>query len=69
MINRMNIVLAVLLVGVVMMTAAMKVDHSRPNFEFLPDMKYTPAAQAYAANSVFANGRTLQAPEIGRAHV
>lgn len=65
MINRTNIVLAVLLVGVLIVTALSGVDYSRPNFEILPDMKYSPAWSAYEKNPNFLNGRTLQAPVPG----
>jgi mono/diheme cytochrome c family protein len=65
MINRTNTVLAVLLVVVVIMTAAVGVDYSRPNIEVLPDMKYTPAWEAFAANPNFPSGRTMQAPVPG----
>ncbi len=63
--NRTNTVLAVLLVVVVAMTAAVGVDYSKPNIEILPDMKYTPAWEAFAANPNFADGRTMQAPVAG----
>ncbi len=60
--NRINIVLAVLLLIVAVFAATIDPNPSRPNFEFLPDMKYSPAYGAYAPNPNFANGRTLQAP-------
>ncbi|MBI2479284.1 MAG: c-type cytochrome [Planctomycetia bacterium] len=63
--NRTNTVLAVLLVVVVVMTAGVGVDYSQPNIEILPDMKYTPAWEAFAANPNFANGRTMQPPVAG----
>lgn len=63
--SRTNIVLAVLLVIVVLMTAISGVDYSQPNIEILPDMKYTPAWTAFAANPNFPNGRTLQEPVPG----
>ena len=65
MINRTNTVLAVLLVAVVVMTAAVGVDYSQPNIEILPDMKYTPAWEAFAANPNFPNGQTMQPPVPG----
>ena len=65
MINSTNQVLIVLLAAVCLFTLWARVDYSRPNYEVLPDMKYTPAAMAYATNSVFPNGRTLQAPVPG----
>lgn len=57
--------LAVLLLIVATLAAAIDVDYSRPNVEFLPEMKYSPAWDAYAPNPNFANGRTLQAPVEG----
>ncbi len=63
--TRINIVLAVLLVLTSFMAVSMKVDHTQPNIEFLPNMVHSPAYHAYAANPVFANGRTLQAPVPG----
>ena len=65
MINRTNTVLLVLLVVVIVMTAAVGVDYSRPNIEILPDMKYTPAWEAFAANPHFPNGQTMQPPVPG----
>ena len=65
MINRTNTVLTVLLVIVVAMSAVVGVDYSRPNFEILPDMKYTPAWEAFAANPNFPDGRTMQPPVPG----
>ena len=65
MISRTNLVLALLLAAVVVSTAIVRVDHSQPNLEFLPDMKYTPAWTAYAQNPNFPNGRSLQAPVPG----
>jgi len=64
-VSRTNIVLAVLLVVVVILTASSRVDYSRPNIEVLPDMKYTPAWTAFSRNPNFRNGRTLQAPVPG----
>lgn len=63
--TRINIGLAVLLLIVATLAAAIDVDYSRPNIEFLPEMKYSPAWEAYAANPNFPNGRTLQAPVRG----
>jgi mono/diheme cytochrome c family protein len=65
MISRTNVVLAVVLVLVLMLTVISRVDYSRPNIEILPDMKYTPAFTSYAENPNFSNGRTLQAPVPG----
>ena len=63
--NRTNVVLAVLLIAVVLSTAATRVDYTKPNIEVLPDMKYTPAWTAYQPNPNFTNGQTLQTPVAG----
>lgn len=64
-ISRTNLALAVLGLFVFLAAATVDVDYSRPNYEFLPDMKYSPAYGAFEANPNFANGRTLQAPVAG----
>ena len=63
--NRINIVLGVLLAIAAALAIGMDVDHTRPNVEFLSEMKRSPASAAFSANSVFPNGRTLQAPVAG----
>ena len=65
MLNRTNIVLSGLFILVVAAAGMVRVDLSKPNFEILPEMKYTPAWTTYAANPNFPNGRTLQAPVTG----
>ena len=65
MINRTNTVLAALLVVVFVLAAWVEVDYTRPNIEVLPDMKYTPAWEAFSANPNFANRRTMQPPVPG----
>jgi mono/diheme cytochrome c family protein len=65
MIGRTNVVLAVVFVVVMLLAAAARVDYSRPNYEILPDMKYTPAWTAFSSNPNFRNQRTLQAPVAG----
>ncbi len=65
MFTRTHLVLAALLLIVVFLTGAVSTDHSRPNVEFLPDMKRSPASSAYSPSSVFPNGRTLQVPVAG----
>ncbi len=65
MLTRTHMVLAALLLIVVFLTGAVSTDHSQPNIEFLPEMKRSPAASAYAPSSVFPNGRTLQVPVAG----
>ena len=63
--NRINIILAILLFLSVGVVVSSRVDYSQPNWEFLPEMKRSPASDAYAANPNFPNGRTLQAPVAG----
>lgn len=63
--TRLNIVLAVLLAVVLVAALLTRRDNTRPNFDFLPDMQYSPAYQAYAENPNFKNGRTLQTPPEG----
>ncbi len=63
--TRINVVLSVLLAIVATLAIAMDVDHTLPNVEFLPDMKRSPASDAFAANSVLPGGHTLQAPVLG----
>lgn len=58
--TRLNIVLGILLVIAAACAIAMDVDHTKPNVEFLPDMKRSPASAAFSENTVFPNGRTLQ---------
>jgi mono/diheme cytochrome c family protein len=65
--SRLNVFLAVLLTAVVVLLALMRVDNSRPNFQvnIADDMTYSPAYKAFAPNSNFDNGRTLQGPVAG----
>lgn len=65
MINRTNAVLVVLLVLVIAIAAAVGVDYAKPNIEILPDMKYTVAWEAFAANPNFPDGRTMRPPVAG----
>ncbi len=65
MLSRTNIVLLILLVAVVAASAVGHVDHSKPNFEIWPDMKYSPAWSAFSENPNFPNGITLQRPVMG----
>ena len=65
MISRLNVVLAVLLVIVLVLPIMTRVDYSKPNVEFLPEMKYSPAWSAYEENPNFPDGRTLQPPVSG----
>lgn len=63
--TRANLFLGVLMLGVVVLAVLMGRDMSRPNGEFLPDMKYSPAYGAYSANPNFEDGRTMQSPVAG----
>ena len=65
MLNRTNIVLVVLLAIVLLIPVVTRVDYSQPNYEFLPEMKRSPAWSTYEANPNFPNGRTLQPPVPG----
>ncbi len=63
--TRINIALSVLLVIAAALAIAMDVDYTQPNVEFLPEMKRSAAFDAFAANPVLPDGRTLQAPVAG----
>ncbi len=63
--TRLNIVLGILLAIAAACAIAMDVDHTKPNVEFLPEMKRSPAFAAFSANAVLPEGRTLQAPVAG----
>ena len=57
--------LAVVLGMVCLAIVALPTDLSRPNWEFFPEMKRSPAWSSYEPNPNFANGRTLQPPAPG----
>jgi len=63
--TRVNIVLGILLAIVASLAIAMRVDHSQPNVEFLPEMKRSPADKAFSVSTVLPDGRTLQPPVAG----
>src|SRR5512139_3106843 len=44
---------------------AMQPDPTVPNYEYFPDMAHSPRSNAFAANRVFADGKTLQRPPEG----
>lgn len=70
--NRLNIVLAAILLLVITMVTAIRPDYTRPNWEFLPTMKTSPAVHAFEVQPHFPNGRTLQpaaAGTIARGHL
>jgi len=62
---RINFVLAVLIALTALVNYFLQPDYSRPNVDFLPDMKYSPAYGAYSRNPSFADGRILQEPVAG----
>ena len=64
-ISRFNLALALVVLLVLVAGAAVHVDYSRPNYEFLPEMKYSPAYDSFEKNPNFSNGRTLQPPVAG----
>jgi mono/diheme cytochrome c family protein len=63
--KRINIALAVLLAGTVAANALVGTHPDVPNFDFLPEMMYSPAAEAYAASDLRPAGRVLQPPPAG----
>lgn len=63
--TRANLFLGVLAAGILLLAVLVGRDMSQPNFEVMPDMKYSPAYHAYSPNSNFPNGRTLQTPVAG----
>ena len=70
--TQQNILLLVIFVITIALNLMAQVDYSQPNYEFLPDMKYSPAYEAFANNVNFSNQRTLQSPvpdTIARGHM
>ncbi len=63
--SRTNIVLASLLLIVAALATMSKIDYEQPNYEFLPDMKRSPAFHAFEPNPSLPGGRTLQMPVAG----
>lgn len=61
-VNLSLIIVLVLLCGV---TLLIRQDNERLNFEFFPDMYRSVSSKSFAANSVFADGKTLQQPVAG----
>lgn len=57
---RCNVALAVLLAVVLLAAWSIRIDPQTPNWDFLPDMQYSPAYGALSANPNFAEGRTWQ---------
>jgi mono/diheme cytochrome c family protein len=61
----LNRILLVILLVTVAIHFAIDRDIGRPNYEFLPEMLESTPFDAFAANPVFSNGRTLQEPPAG----
>lgn len=59
--SRANVALSVLLAAVLLAVWAVRVDPQTPNWEFLPDMQYSPASQALGSSGDFSDGRAWQA--------
>ncbi|MFB3922650.1 MAG: cytochrome c [Terriglobia bacterium] len=60
-----NTLLLVILLATVALNWAVRAERERPNFEVLPEMVRSVAAESFAANSVFADGKTEQNPPAG----
>ncbi|MCA9055469.1 MAG: cytochrome c [Planctomycetaceae bacterium] len=63
--SRLTLFLGVMLVLSLALNAALHTDETRPNWEFLAEMKRSPASQAFETTDQFANGRTQQTPVVG----
>ncbi len=61
----MNLALLVSILLILLFTYGLRSDPNIPNYEFLPDMKYSAAYDAYSKNPNFKNGQTLQTPVVG----
>lgn len=60
-----NTVLLIFFLALIALNWAVRGDRDRPHFEFLPEMVRSVAAESFAPNTVFADGKTLQAPPAG----
>lgn len=63
--ERCNFALGVLLAAVLLAAWAIRVDPDTPNWEFLPDMQYSPAYDALSESNDFPDGRAWQASPDG----
>ncbi len=63
--NALNLVLLTSLVVALALNWAIRVDHRRPNREFMPNMVESVAFSSYADNPHFADGKTLRSPPQG----
>lgn len=61
----LNLILLVAVMAALGATWAMRPRLAVPNHEFMPEMVRTPRYNAYSANPIFADGKTLQAPPAG----
>ncbi len=63
--SRISLTLAALIVLTAVVNYALQPDYARPNWDFMPDMQYSPAYGAYSHNPNFSDGKTLQQPVAG----
>jgi len=61
----LNGVLLLVLVALVGLTWAMQKDPVQPGYQFLPEMVYSVPYDAYSANPIVRDGKTLQGPVEG----
>ncbi|HEX7344481.1 MAG TPA: cytochrome c [bacterium] len=61
--NRLNLLLLGAFILTALLNLALRSDYSRPNVEFLPEMVHSIPYDAFAANPVFPDGKTLQNPD------
>ena len=60
---RLNLLLLGAFIATALLNWALRSDYSRPNAEFLPEMVHSIPYDAFAANPVFPDGKTLQHPD------
>lgn len=65
MIVRANYVLAALVVAVLVLAVSLNSGRSRPHYEIMTEMKYSPAYAAFSENPIFSDRRTMQLPVSG----
>lgn len=63
--NRLTLILAVALVLTLALGITLRPDATVLNWEFLPEMKRSPAMQAFEATDRFESGRAMQTPVAG----
>lgn len=64
-VSRVNLLLAVALLGCILLIYQGRRDLSQPNVEYMPDMAYSVAYESFSPNPIFADGMTLQRPPEG----